>query len=118
MRVPCGADRVHGQVVHRLGSATGVGAEAAAVVPNWFVQVPETPADLLTNVESSVLPTLSVAEIHRLGLEDIERRILFVTVVLVRNSASMQVFEKAIGRTAPYWGKGREGDPHGGDRCS
>lgn len=86
-------------------SATGVGAGAAAVVPNGFVQVPAALADLLTYLEASVLYTLSVAEVHRLDLEDIERRRLLVTGVLVGNSASTQVLEKVIGRAAPYWGK-------------
>lgn len=86
-------------------SATGAGAGAAAVVPNGFVQVPAALADLLTYLEASVLYTLSVAEIHRLNLEDIERRRLLVTGVLVGNSASTQVLEKVIGRAAPYWGK-------------
>ncbi|WP_198318424.1 hypothetical protein [Arthrobacter sp. YN] len=86
-------------------SAAGVGAGAAAVVPNGFVQVPAALADLLTYLEASVLYTLSVAEIHRLDLEDIERRRLLVTGVLVGNSASTQVLEKVIGRAAPYWGK-------------
>lgn len=86
-------------------SATGAGAGAAAVVPNGFVQVPAALADLLTYLEASVLYALSVAEIHKLNLEDIERRRLLVTAVLVGNSASTQVLEKIIGRTAPYWGK-------------
>lgn len=86
-------------------SATGVGAGAAAVVPNGFVQVPAALADLLTYLEASVLYTLSVAEIHRVDLEDIERRRLLVTGVLAGSSASTQVLEKVIGRAAPYWGK-------------
>lgn len=86
-------------------SATGVGAGAAAVVPNGFVQVPAALADLLTYLEASVLYTLSVAKIHRVDLEDIERRRLLVTGVLVGNSASTQVLDKVIGRVAPYWGK-------------
>jgi hypothetical protein len=85
--------------------ATGAGAGAAAVVPNRFIQVPAALADLLTYPEASVLYTLSVAEIHGLDLEDIERRRLLVTGVLVGNSASTQVIEKVIGRAAPYWGK-------------
>lgn len=86
-------------------SATGAGAGAAAVVPNGFVQVPAAVADLLAYLEASVLYTLSVAEIHRLNLEDVERRRLLVTAVLIGNSASTRVLEKVIGRTAPYWGR-------------
>lgn len=86
-------------------TTTGAGAGTAAVVPNGLVQIPAAIADLLTYLEASVLYTLSVAEIHRLDLQDIERRRLLVTAVLVGNSASTQVLEKIIGRSAPYWGK-------------
>lgn len=86
-------------------SATGAGAGAAAVVPNGWVQIPAALADLLAYLEASVLYVLSVAEIHRLDLEDVERRKLLVTAVLLGNSAATTALEPLIGRTAPYWGK-------------
>lgn len=86
-------------------TATGTGAGAAAVVPNGWVQVPAAFADLLAFLEASVLYTLSVAEIHRLDIEDVERRRLLVTSVLLGNTAATSVLEPVIGRTAPYWGK-------------
>lgn len=86
-------------------SASGGAAGTAAVVPNGWVQVPAALVDLLTYLETSVLYVLSVAEIHQLDLEDVERRRLLVTSVLVGNSAATSVLEPLIGRTAPYWGK-------------
>lgn len=89
-QVPCGADRVHEQVVHRIGVRHWSRSWSGGCCSNGIVQVPATLADLLTFLEASVLYTLCVAEIHRLEREDIERRRLLVTGMLVRNSASMQ----------------------------
>lgn len=86
-------------------TATGAGAGAAAIVPNGWVQVPAGIVDLLTFLEASVLYTLSVAEIHGLDVEDVERRRFLVTSVLVGNAAATTALEPLIGRTAPYWGK-------------
>lgn len=86
-------------------TATGTGAGVAAVVPNGWVQVPAAFADLLAFLEASVLYTLSVAEIHGLDVEDVERRRLLVTSVLLGNTAATSVLEPVIGRAAPYWGK-------------
>jgi len=86
-------------------AATGAGAGAAAAVPNGGVQVPAAFADLLMFLEASVLYTLSVAEVHGLSVEDVERRRLLVMSVLVGNSAATASLEPLIGRTAPYWGR-------------
>ena len=86
-------------------SAAGAGAGAAAVVPNGFVQVPAALADFATYLEVSVLYVLSLSEIHMLDLEDVERRTLLVTVVLLGNSASVPILEQVVGRLAPHWGK-------------
>lgn len=90
-----------------LGAVTvsGAGAGAAAIVPNGWVQVPVAVADLLTFLEASVLYTLSVAEIHGMDVEDVERRRFLVTAVLIGNTAATTLTEPLIGRTAPYWGK-------------
>lgn len=86
-------------------AGAGAGAGAAAAVPNGWVQVPEAFADLLTFLEASVLYTLSIAEIHGLDVEDVERRRLLVTSVLVGNSAATATLEPLIGRSVPYWGR-------------
>jgi len=86
-------------------TATGAGAGAAAAVPNGVVQIPAAIADALTYLEASVVYVLSLMEIHKLHVEDAERRRLLVTAILLGNTAATQILEKAIGRTAPYWGK-------------
>jgi len=74
-------------------------------VPNGWVQVPVTVADVATFLEASVFYTLSVAEIHGVHVEDVERRRFLIMSVLLGNSAATSVLEPLIGRTAPYWGK-------------
>ncbi|MBH0130578.1 hypothetical protein [Salinibacterium sp. NK8237] len=86
-------------------TATGAGAGAAAITPNLAVQVPVAIVELGTFLEASVLYTLTVAEIHGLHLEDIERRRLLVTAVLVGNTAVSATLESLLGRTVPFWGK-------------
>ncbi|MDR0283345.1 MAG: hypothetical protein LBI33_00415 [Propionibacteriaceae bacterium] len=86
-------------------TVTGVGAGAAAIIPNGLVQVPVALADLLTFLETSVLYTLSAAEVHGTDAEDYESRRLLVTVALVGDSTAKTVLKPLIGRTAPYWGR-------------
>ncbi|GAA1352227.1 hypothetical protein [Falsarthrobacter nasiphocae] len=79
-----------------LGVVTlsGTGAGAAAAV-----------ADLVTYLEASVFYVLCLTEVHHLDLEDLERRRLLVTSILLGNSASTKVLNKVIGHAAPHWGK-------------
>ena len=86
-------------------TATGAGAGLAAVVPNGWVQFPAAVADLLTFFEASILYTLSVAEIHGVDVEDVERRRLLVMSVLAGDAAAQKALKPLIGRTAPHWGK-------------
>lgn len=86
-------------------TATGAGAGAASIVPNAVVQVPVVLVDLATFLQASVFYTLCVAEIHGVDIEDIERRRLLVTAVLIGNAAATSALEPLIGRMAPYWGK-------------
>jgi hypothetical protein len=84
---------------------TGFGAGAAAAIPNGWLQVPIAAADLLTFLEASVLYTLSVAEIHGLHTEDLERRRALVLTALIGNSASAAALAGVLDKTVPYWGK-------------
>lgn len=86
-------------------STTGAGAGAAAIVPNGWVQVPAALADLATFLEASVFYTLTVAEIHGVHAEDVERRRLLVMSVLVGDAAAKKILEPALGKIAPHWGK-------------
>jgi hypothetical protein len=87
-------------------AASGAGAgAAAAAAPGVKVRISAAFADLLVFLDASVLYTLSVAEVHGLNVEDIERRRLLVMSVLVGNSAATATLEPLIGRTVPYWGR-------------
>ncbi len=86
-------------------TTTGAGAGAAAIVPNGWVQVPVAAAELVTFLEASVLYALSVAEIHGVHAEDVERRRLLVISVLLGDAAVKKAVEPILGRSVPYWGR-------------
>lgn len=86
-------------------STSGAGAGAAAAVPNGIVQVPVALADLATYTEASVLYTLTVMEIHGVHVEDLERRRMLVTAVMLGSSASSRILDGILGKAVPYWGK-------------
>lgn len=85
-------------------SVTGAGAGAAAIVPNGAVQIPAALADFLAFTEGTVLYILSLAEVHGLDPEDLERRKLLVLTVMVGDGA-VGVLDKVIGKTGKYWAK-------------
>lgn len=85
-------------------SVTGAGAGAAAIVPNGAVQIPAALADFLAFTEATVLYVLSLAEVHGLDPEDIERRKLLVLTVMIGDGA-VGVLDKVIGKTGTYWAK-------------
>lgn len=86
-------------------TTTGAGAGAAAIIPNGWVQVPVAAAELATFLETSVFYALSVAEIHGVHAEDVERRRLLVVSVLLGDAAVKKAVEPILGRSVPYWGK-------------
>lgn len=86
-------------------TATGAASGASAFVPNAVVQIPVAVGDLATFLEASIFYTLTVAEIHGLHPEDLERRRLLVMVVLLGDSALTSTTKGLLGRTVPFWGK-------------
>ena len=60
--------------------------------------------DVVAFTEASVLYALTLAEIHGIHPEDIERRRLLVQTVLIGDSA-ITALNKGADRTVPYWGK-------------
>ncbi len=87
-----------------IGGVAVTGAGVAAIITGE-AKSPSAFAGLLTFVEASVLYTLSVAEIHGLDIEDIERRNLLAACVLLGNGAATASLEPLVRRTAPYWAK-------------
>jgi hypothetical protein len=90
-----------------LGSVTvtGAGAGASAAVPNLAIQIPVAITELLTYLEVSVLYVLSVAEVHGLHTEDLERKRLLVSSAFLGESLAKGYIEKVVGKVAPYWGR-------------
>lgn len=85
-------------------TVTGAAAGAAAIVPNGAVQIPAGIADFLAFTEASVLYVLSLAEVHGLDPEDLERRKLLVMTVMLGDGA-VGVLDKVIGKSGKYWAK-------------
>lgn len=83
---------------------TSGGVAGATAVAPLGVSVPVAVLDLAAFTEASALYALALAEIHGVGVQDLERRRTLVLAVLLGSSGS-RVVEKAAGRTAPYWGR-------------
>lgn len=95
------ADRIN---THYLGTVTASGAMSggAGVIPG--AGLPAAGLDIIAFTEASVLYVLTLAEIHGLHPEDIERRRLLVQTVLIGESA-VTVLNTGAGRSVPYWGR-------------
>lgn len=85
-------------------SASGLAAGAAASSGGPQVGIPAALADVLAFTEASVLYVLSVAEVHDLHPEDLERRRLLVMAVMLGDTATGAI-NKAVGRIGPHWAK-------------
>ncbi|MFG2257374.1 hypothetical protein [Streptomyces mirabilis] len=83
-------------------TASGGASGAAGIVPG--AGIPTALADVMVFTEASVLYTLSLAEVHGLHPEDLERRKLLVLTVLLGDGA-VKALDKAVGRTGPYWAR-------------
>lgn len=83
---------------------TGCGAGAAGAVPGLAVGLAVALADLSSFTGASVFYVLSVAEVHGLHPEDIERRRALVLAVMVGDSAAGAV-QATAGRTGPHLAK-------------
>lgn len=95
------AKRVTGyylSLVTTSGGATG----AAGAIPGGGLA--SAAFDVVAFTEASVLYALTLAEIHGIHPEDIERRRLLVQTVLIGDSA-ITALNKGASRTVPYWGK-------------
>ena len=90
--------RYYLSMVTTSGGAMG----AAGAIPGGGI--PSAAFDVVAFTEASVLYALTLAEIHGIHPEDIERRRLLVQTVLIGDSA-ITALNKGAGRTVPYWGK-------------
>lgn len=81
-------------------TASGAASGASGVVPG--AAVPTALGDVLLFTEASVLYVMSLAEIHGLHPEDLERRKLLVYTVLLGDGA-VGALNRTVGRTGPHW---------------
>lgn len=86
-------------------TTSGAGAGAAAVVPNGAVQAPMTIADLASFIEASVMYVLTIAEIYKIDVEDVERRKFLIMIALLGDSGAKEVIKAFGKKTVPYWSK-------------
>ena len=75
---------------------------AADTVPGGGI--PSAAFDVVAFTEASVLYALTLAEIHDIHPEDIERRRLLVQTILIGDSA-ITALNKGASRSVPYWGR-------------
>jgi len=90
--------RYYLSAVTTSGGAMG----AAGAIPGGGL--PAAAFDVMAFTEASVLYALTLAEIHGIHPEDIERRRLLVQTVLIGDSA-IKVLDKGAGKVVPHWGK-------------
>ena len=85
-----------------LVTTSGGAMGAAGAIPGGGLA--SAAFDFVAFTEASVLYALTLAEIHGIHPEDIERRRLLVQTVLIGDSA-IAALNKGAGRAVPYWGK-------------
>lgn len=83
---------------------SGGGAGVASAVAGARVRTAVAGAEIMAFTEATTLYVLSLAEVHGLSPEDVERRRLLVLTVLLGDSA-ISALEASIPRTAPYWAR-------------
>jgi hypothetical protein len=85
-----------GGIAGAAAAAPGIGTGAAVVV---------NIAEVGSFFEAGVLFILSVADVHGVHVDDLERRRTLVMAILMGSNAATAV-EKIAGRTGKYWAKG------------
>jgi len=85
-----------------LVTTSGGAMGAAGAIPGGGI--PSAALDVVAFTEASVLYALTLAEIHEIHPEDLERRRLLVQTVLIGDSA-ITALNKGADKTVPYWGK-------------
>jgi hypothetical protein len=88
--------------VTTLGAAAGASAAVPGVTTGPAIAV--NLAEVASFMEAAVLFALSVAGVHGVQVDDVERRRTLIMAVLMGSSGA-GIVEKAAGRTAPYWGR-------------
>lgn len=86
------------------GTGTAVGATAAAPAVGTAAALALSAGEALTSLQLSALFALSIAEVHGVQIDEIERRRTIVMGVLLGGSGSKSI-AKVAERTGQHWGR-------------
>ncbi|WP_284747736.1 hypothetical protein [Amycolatopsis sp. RTGN1] len=86
------------------GTGAAVGATAAAPAVGTGIGLALSAGEFFSSLQLSTLFVLSVAEVHSIRLDEIERRRMLVMGVLLGESASTTI-GKVAERTGQHWGR-------------
>lgn len=95
------------------GSGAAVGATAAAPAVGTGVALALSAGEAFSSLELSTLFVLSVAEVHGVRLDEIERRRTLVMGILLGQSGSSTIVGKVAERTGQHWAPARRQGAHG-----
>ena len=87
------------------GTGAAVGATAAAPAVGTGVALALSAGEAFSSLELSALFVLSVAEVHGVPLDEIERRRTLVMGILLGQSGSTTIVGKAAERTGQHWAR-------------
>jgi hypothetical protein len=87
------------------GTGAAVGATAAAPAVGTGVALALSAGEAFTSLELSTLFVLSVAEVHGVRPDEIERRRTLVMGILLGQSGSSTIVGKAAERTGKHWAR-------------
>ncbi|MGW3862836.1 hypothetical protein ACWEDZ_15265 [Streptomyces sp. NPDC005047] len=86
------------------GTGAAVGGAAAAPGVGTGVALALSAGETLSSLELSALFALSVAEVHGIPLDEVERRRTIVMGIMLGGSGSSTI-SKVAGRTGQHWGR-------------
>ncbi len=107
-------DATPAEVVRRLermyvsalvGAGAAVGATAAAPAVGTGIALALSAGEAFSSLELSTLFVLSVAEVHGVRLDEIERRRTLVMGILLGQSGSSTIVGKVAERTGQHWAR-------------
>ncbi|MBE8518912.1 hypothetical protein ILP97_15540 [Amycolatopsis sp. H6(2020)] len=87
------------------GTGAAVGATAAAPAVGTGVALALSAGEAFSSLELSALFVLSVAEVHGVRLDEIERRRTLVMGILLGQSGSTTIVGKVAERTGQHWAR-------------
>lgn len=96
-------ERMYVSALASTGAA--VGATAAAPAVGTGVALALSAGEAFSSLELSTLFVLSVAEVHGVRLDEIERRRTLVMGILLGQSGSNTIVGKVAERTGQHWGR-------------